>query len=704
MTSHQPFARHQIFTRKLISPAFAATLLAGTALALPAYAQQGDAPLPEIEVVPAKPSANSRPQAHDKRVDARPKPRPDTAPANLPRDVVTSPTTVPTPVSQIANSVSVVTAADIATHGWRSVSEVLQNVPGLNVVQAGGPGGQTSIFTRGTNSNHTKIMIDGIDVGDPSTPSGAYDIAHLTTADIDRIEVLRGPQSGLYGSDAIGGVISITTKKGEGPPKASALIEGGSHGTVNAAAGIRGSQDKFSYALNVSNYQTMSIPVTPRELLAPGQSRINDSYNNKTVSTRLGYDVTEDFGINFTGRYTDSQLRFTPDQFPAAYPDGIPGDYQSTQNAHQFISRTEATWSLFDGRFKNYFGFNYSDLSRFNADPYSFSGFSTIYSPVTSTNEGERFKYDWRGVIALLPGQTVVLGAESQTDRFRSRSASGLIAGAENGNRGVYAELQSNFNDRFFVVSNIRLDNNDTFGDHVTYRIAPAFIVPGLETKLKASYGTGFKAPSLFQLYDTVYGNLSLKPEESTGYDVGFEQPIAGGKIRFGTTYFNNRLTNLIENLSVFPYSYFNVAKAHTDGFESFVSLAVDTRFSLRLDHTYTHAIDALTGLDLKRRPRHKVGVTTNWKPTDDLSLSASVIWNSSFQDLGRYASYPYDPVTAPGYTIVNIAANYTLAPGVTAFARIDNLFDEKYQDPLGYLRPGLGVFGGFRLNDIVLK
>ncbi len=152
--------------------------------------------------------------------------------------IVVSPTTIPTPVDQVASSVTVITAGDIQRQQIRTVPDALNTVPGLNVVQSGGPGGQTSVFMRGTNSNHVKVLIDGIDASDPSIANGTFDFAHLLTGDIEQIEVLRGPQSGLYGSDAIGGVISITTKKGEGPPKVKASVEGGSFQTFNQTAGL----------------------------------------------------------------------------------------------------------------------------------------------------------------------------------------------------------------------------------------------------------------------------------------------------------------------------------------------------------------------------------------------------------------------------------------------------------------------------------
>lgn len=606
----------------------------------------------------------------------------------LPTIDVTSPTTVPTPVSQIASSITVITAADIERDQRRTVVDALQAVPGLNIVQSGGPGGQTSVFIRGTNSNHTKILLDGIDVGDASNPTGNFDLGNLLTGDIDRIEVLRGPQSGLYGSDAIGGVISITTKSGKGPATVRARVEGGSFGTVNSFGGVSGSQGPVSYNFNVEQYHTSGAQVTPLELLPSGQKRFTNNYDNKTFSTKVGVDVSENLALNFTGRYTEALLGFTGSDPTFSFP----ADQQSRMASTQLFTRSEAVVSALDGRWKNYFGANFNVQRRNNFDPYGLD-FTTFLPAPFSTNNGERNKYDWRSVASFLPGQTLVAGAEYETERFNSST----VSTKENGNRGAYVELQSQFADRFFVVSNVRIDDNDAFGDHTTYRIAPAFIVPGTETKLKASYGTGFKAPSLTQLYDNTFNsnNPNLKPEESRGYDVGFEQPIANDRVRFGSTYFNNDITNLIVADPTDPFfKNQNIGSAKTSGFESFVAVTFNDRFKVRFDHTYTDAVDASTGLELVRRPRNKMSYTAIWTPIDDLTLSATAISFSSFLDVPRFG---FGNVTTPGYTIVNLAANYKVADGVTAFARIDNLLNEQYVNPDGFLRPGFSVFGGVR-------
>lgn len=237
-----------------------------------------------------------------------PPPSPPSRPTNQGSGnaVVVSPTTVMPPSDQSASSVTVITADDIERRHLRTVPDVLATVPGLNVVQSGGTGSQTSVFIRGTNSNHVKVLIDGIDVSDPSNPTGSFDFGQLLTGDVERIEVLRGPQSGLCGSSAIGGVISITTKPGNGPPKVTLSTEGGSFGTTNERASLSGSQANFNYVFNVQHFQSASTPVTPSCDLAPGEHRNNDFYDNWTYSTKLGAKLSDTLAVNVVGRPTRS--------------------------------------------------------------------------------------------------------------------------------------------------------------------------------------------------------------------------------------------------------------------------------------------------------------------------------------------------------------------------------------------------------------
>lgn len=666
-----------------------------------ALAQQSASPdlLPPVEIAPpvarvgAPPPTPAPPSSRKRRAARAPAPQqaPAAATSGAPGNalpVAVSPTGVATPTGQVASSVTVVTDRDIATQQSRSVPDVLNTVPGLNVVQTGGPGGQTSVFMRGTNSNHTKVFIDGIDVGDPSTPNGAFDYAHLLTADIQQLEVLRGPQSGLYGSDAIGGVISIITRKGDGPPRATASIEAGSFNTFNQNIGLSGSQDNFNYALNVAHLHAGDIPVTPLQLLPPGQKVNGNNYDNKTYSTKLGYDVNENLSLNSVVRYTDATLLFTGNGgFPST-----PNPTQSTHGVQQLFNRDEAVWSLLDGRIKNYFGVNYANNRSYDIGP---------GDPMATVTTGERIKYDWHSVFEIAPGNNFIAGAEHQTDRIDTTNFS-----AKNGNNAGFVELQTEFANRFFLVANVRDDSNDQFGEHVTYRVAPAVIVPLTETKLKASYGTGFKAPTLSELYQNFpnfnfFGNPNLKPEQSEGYDAGFEQPLFNDRVRFGSTYFHNSITNLINTNDTFT-SYANVGLATTEGTESFVWVGVTDRFNIRADYTFTRAVNASTGVQLLRRPKEKWSATATWLPIDPLTLSATVLHVSDWLDITRDGAM--SGISAPGYTIVNLRGDYALSDQVKVFGRVDNLFNRHYQNPTGFLAPGLGVFGGIRFASYDLK
>jgi vitamin B12 transporter len=629
----------------------------------------------------------------------------------LPAIDVVSATLIPTPASQTASSVTVITAADIEREQQRTVPDALRTVPGLNVLQTGGPGGQTSVFMRGTNSNHVKVFIDGIDAGDPSSPNGAFDFAHLLTGDIERIEVLRGPQSGLYGSDAIGGVISITTKRGEGPPRVTALVEGGSFGTFNQNAGVSGSQGNFDYAFNFLHYRATNIPVTPLNLLAPGVPRNNDSYNNWTYSANLGAKVTDDLSVRVIGRYTQAKYGFTGDDFVNFAPPA-PEALQETQVNHNTFTRAEAVWVPLDG-FKNVFGVSYTSLWNRTVNPNA-DGFFTPIGPPT-TNLGQRTKFDWHGEAKVAPGQVVVLGLEHQKETMRTDSTGVLdpffnftqtTTTAKTGNNAGFVELQSEYAKRFFLVSNIRRDDNETFGGHTTWRLAPAVLIPETDTKLKASYGTGFKAPTLTELFVNnpsfgVVANPNLRPEISKGYDAGFEQSLLNKRFSFGVTYFNNEIKDLIVGTFdpvTFISSYTNVGLAKTHGVESFAAFIFNEQFRVRGDYTTTVTRNAVTDLGLLRRPGNKESLTAIWTPISAFTLSTTVLHSSSWVDIGREGTPPR--LNAPAYTTVNLAANYDVDKHLTVFARADNLFNHQYETPIGFLRPGLGVYGGVRVTN----
>ena len=600
--------------------------------------------------------------------------------------LVITATRIATPEVQVASSITVITAEEIAARQARTLPDVLKEVPGLNVVQTGGPGGQTSIFMRGTNSNHTKVLVDGIDVSDPSSPNGAFDFGQFPAEDIERVEILRGPQSGLYGSDAIGGVINIITKSGTGPPQFNASAEGGSFDTFNQTAGVRGSVDQFHYAANIEHIHSSATPVTPLDLLAPGEARIDDYYDNVTGSTKLGWDVTNHFDLGLVGRYTDTHLRLTGEDYNNYPLPATPDSTQSNNNTQQYYTRVTAHGVAFDGFLDQTLGLAYSNTKIYELSPDS----------AETDFFAHRVKADWQGNLQLAQDEILVLGVEHQRDGINKPIA------ADTTTNSGYVELQSAYADTLFNTLSVRYDDNSQFGDKVTYRVAPAYVIAETGTKFKASLGSGFKAPTLEQQFQSFPGfyffaNPNLKPESSVGYDLGIEQALFSDALRLGVTFFRNNIKDLIadsSNLTTFVTTEVNVGRAVTQGVESFVSYRPMPSLTLRLDYTYTEATDEILHLELLRRPKQKASFNSNWRPSPRWSVDATLLYVGRWMDISRDGS---EQVDAPGYTTVDVATSYDLTGRWTLFGRINNLFDRHYENPTGFLQPSIGVFAGIK-------
>jgi vitamin B12 transporter len=612
-------------------------------------------------------------------------------------EISVSATGLPTPIAATGSSVTVLTAETLETQQRRTVPDALQQVPGLNVVQTGGAGGQTSVFIRGANSNQTKVLIDGIDATDPSNANGSFDFGQLLTDDLARIEVLRGPQSGLYGSDAIGGVISFTTKRGEGPTRVTVRTEGGSFGTFNQFGRISGAQDGFDYSLSIQHFRAAATPVTPRDLVPFDRPLHPNYYDNETVSAKFGYQFTDSFRVNSTTRFINSRLLFSGDNFNV-FPAALAG-LRSEAGVQQLYTRNEAEWTPFAG-FHNIFAINYSNLyNRQVSDVYD------PFNPLPTTGLGERTRYEYRGDYQLSPGNLVLFGAQRDEESLFTTDPNPFGAGdlrARNGNTAGYGEVQLTPFDRAALVANIRHDENDQFGPATTFRVAPSYILPGTETRLKGSVGTGFKAPTLSQLYQSFpafnfFANPNLRPEESFGFDAGLEQPL-GDRVLVGATYYQNDFKNLINTQFLATGSTnVNVGRATSYGAEAFVAVKFTDTLSGRIDYTNTVSKDEIAHQELLRRPRHKGSANIFWNPLPGVTFTGTLIVLGPFVDGNRDFSVPR--LKNPGFTIVNLSANYDINENVGLFVRVDNLFDRRYENPTGFLGPGLAAYGGVRLT-----
>jgi vitamin B12 transporter len=603
--------------------------------------------------------------------------------------VVVSATRIATPVAQVASSITVITAADIERRQDRSLPDVLREVPGLSITQTGAAGGQTSLFMRGTNSNHVKLLVDGIDMADPSTPTGAADISKLLAGDIAKVEVLRGPQSALYGSDAIGGVINIITKVGEGPLAINASAEGGSFDTFNQSASLSGSDNGIHYSATVQHVLSGSTPVTPLNLLPPGQRRNNDFYDNVTATAKLGLDVTDNFDLGLVTRFYNSLGKFTGDAFNFVTFASFPSPTRTRVHVVDYQTRGTAHLALWDGRFDQTLGIAYGSNIADTQDP----------DNGNSRQKGDRVKLDWQGNVVVVEGQTLVLGAETYRDALHPGLSFGFPSTLARGvttNAG-YAEVQSDFGGGLYNTASIRFDDNSRFGSRTTWRVAPAWVIESTGTKLKATAGSGFKAPSLLQLYGTFGGNAALKAETSFGYDAGVEQGLFDGALTGGVTWFHNDIRNLITSGPAPAFLNINVGRARSQGVESFLAWKVLETLTLRGDYTYTDTIDGGTKLALLRRPRHKASLNADWQATDDLSLDATLLYVGPQIDGNRDFSIPR--LKMPDVTTLDLAASYRLTESWSVFGRLENAFDTTYQSPDGFLRPGIGATAGLKVN-----
>ncbi len=606
--------------------------------------------------------------------------------------VVVTATRVATPLDQVASSITLITDKDLKDFQWRDLPSALRTTPGLDVVQTGGPGGLTSVFIRGADANHTAVFIDGIDVEDPSV--GAFDFGQVMTAGIDRIEVLRGPSSSLYGSDAVGGVINIITQRGAGPAHIEATVEGGSFDTINANARLSGGDQRFDYSVELSNSYSGATPITPLGLLTSGEALNNDRYENFTASTKFDYQLAPDLSLGLVARFVNADLRYTGEDY-AVFP-AIPDPNQSDQLTRQIFTRAEARLTSWGGRLENVFGFGYTLYRTSILSPND--GFGP--SPPT-LDDGDRIRGDWQGTLQLSKLATLVLGADANLDRLNDSPINASDARGAVFGEAILTPLQ-NLN----LSASIREDDDQRFGSAATWRIAPVYTLAATGTQIKASVGTGFKAPTLQELYVSYpsfdfFANPNLRPERSQGYDVGFEQPLFGDVFRFGSTWFHNVITDLIDT-NADGTSYANIGRATTYGSETFATLKISPRFNLRADYTYTFTQDDATDQELLRRPKDIASLTGDWTPTPRLQLSATLYYKGGWVDGSRDFSVPR--LWASPYATVNLAATYKLNDKISVFTRIDNLLNRQYQDPVGFEQPGIGVFGGFTVKLDVAK
>lgn len=602
------------------------------------------------------------------RADPAPAPSPAPAPDSatlLQTSMLVTATRTPQPPERIGSSVSSIDSVEIERRQYQFVYQALESLPGVSLSRSGPFGGTATLRIRGARSEQTLVLVDGVEVNDPSSPSGGFDFSIMDPNDIERIEILRGPQSTLYGSDAIGGVVNIITKRGSDGIHVNGFAEGGSFNTLRGGATISGAAGGFDYRLSASAITTDGISKADRR---DGNTE-RDGYDDVQLSANVGYQVTDEFRLEGFARHANSTTAYDGYGFATGTEDS-PDKSDITDWA--FSGRALVT--LMDGRFENVIAINHSDIERKN-----YGGAFDFGS------SGKRTAVSYQGNYRIAEGTILTVGAENEQTAIVTDSDKADIT-----IDSLYAQAQVLLADALTLTGGVRYDHHETFGGKTTFRTTAAYDLAATGTVLRASWGQGFKAPTAYQLTFFCCGaagpNLDLKPEESEGWDAGIEQRIWGDRITASLNYFRQSTNNLIDYL--YPDGYVNIARTRSRGIEAGVKIVPVDWFALDANYTHTKAIDRTTGLALVRVPKDVANVTATVRPVDRLSLSLGVRYTGAEQDVRARLD---------DWVRVDLRASWSLTDKIDLFARIENLFDAKYQEVYGYGTPGLSAYAGVR-------
>ncbi len=614
----------------------------------------------------------------------------------LQHHVVVTATRIETPAHEVASSVSVISKEDLDRMKKATVLRTLEEIPGLTVIQNGTPGGAASILIRGANSEHTLVLMDGVELNDPITPARSVDLAHFTLENIERIEILRGPQSTLYGSDALSGVVNIITQKGQGKPKFSLSSATGSYGTFFGSAGLSGGTEKVHYSLGTTYFQNNGFSAASTDYEGNEEK---DGYRNLSFSGRFGYRFTDNLELDIILRSLNARIE--ADNFGGPYGD----DPNYLQKNEAYFIKGEIRALLMNNRWEQRLGFSLVDYDRRHEN-----------SPDTShpidSEEGyfksKLLKLHWQNNFFLLESNTLIFGIDHQQEQGESEYFSDGIWGPssilfpleKSRVTGFYVQNQIRVDSRFFAAAGIRWDTHNQFGTSTTYRIAPAYFIKTTQTKLKATLGTGFKSPSLYQLYAPPtflgpVGNEDLRPEQSTAWDIGIEQYLTRGKILLSAVYFKSDYKNLIQ--FDFAQGYTNIGRAESKGLELLFQARPREGVVLNASYTRTEAMDLDTDTPLLRRPRDKFTASLLLPFLKKVNIRLSLIHIGKSEDLD-FSTWPAERVTLSEYTLLNSVLSYDMTPHAQAFLRLDNILNEEYELIKGYGVPGFSVYGGINL------
>ena len=593
-----------------------------------------------------------------------------------------------TPLSEVGQSVTVITVDDIETRQSATVVDLLRTVPGVTISRSGGLGTTTSVNIRGADSDHTVALIDGVKINDPSSPGGGFDFGNLLTGTISRIEVIRGSQSVLWGSQAIGGVINIITREPGEALTFNANAEYGWRDTGQVVGNISGKFGPVSASVGAGYLRSDSLSTYNER--RGGTER--DGYENFGVNAKFNVALSDAISLDLRGWYSNSIVGidgFAPPTFAF-------GDTNETQKTQEWVGYVGFNAALFDGRFRNRFAYAYTDTARENLD---LSG-GTPFQTFDAKGKNERLEY--QGHFDIAEGYGLTFGAESEKSSFRTASFGGPASIADARLNSFYGQFSAAPFAGLTLTAGARYDDSKTFGGKMIVAANGVYSPNNGVTTIRASYGEGFKVPSLFQLFSD-FGNVTLKPETSKGWDVGVTQKLLNGAIEVGGTWFHRNTNNQIVFISCGPQigictnrpfgTYNNVNRARAQGLEFGLKLKPVEALTVQANYSWIDAENRATGLQLIRRPNQSVNAAIDYKWAFGLETGATVTHvGDSFDNASNTRRLE-------GYVLVDLRASYPITDNVSFYGRIANLFNEQYETSFLYGTEPRAAYAGVRLS-----
>lgn len=601
----------------------------------------------------------------------------NTAEQGLYEEIIVTSSRIAVPLRRVGTAVSVVTAEDIEVRGYAGVADVLRTQPGIAVTNTGGPGKQTALRIRGEEGYRTLVMIDGVEVSDPTATQVGPNFEHLlTTSDIERVEILRGAQGFIYGADA-GGVVNIMTQTGASELAGQVGLEAGEFGTRQLKANLSGGSDRGDFFFSVTDAESDGFNTQVMDTVLAD----DDGYENTTLHTKLGWNPTDDLRLQLVARDIDAESEFDRCGFPTVH--------DCVGLTDQTTARLSAEYDV--GQLTHFFAYGLTDIERENFTSGS-SAFAT---------EGTTSRVEYTGSYQLNPSSTFVYGLDFEEEDIITSGGDDLVRDQ----KGYYLEYQGQFNDSFFVTVGARYDDNDDFGEHTSARASIAYLQElqgGASLKYRASYGTGFRAPSLFEVsYNSgpfafaPAAGLALKEESSSGFDVGIEY-LSGNGFYFEATYFDQEIEDeIFFDLSTFSGYLQSLGVGESTGVELAFEYPIGDQWELLGNATYNET-ETTGGLQRIRRPEKLANLGLRFSPfSERLSLIANYrLSRDSMDEIFGLGRVPLDD-----YEVLDVSASFNINDSLQVYGRIENMTNEDYQEVTGFFTGGSAAYGGVRFR-----